>query len=319
MTMSSSFLPETFQPSDFDIIVGRGKVCYRHAGNLRLNRMVASVLNTYSSPEATKKSKSDLIKQIMAQIRASSSHGGGFVKKDLESGRWFEVSEAIAREKISQCFRDALNDRYKSSTTSKTLKRRQERINKMGPGDVSPILSGPIKPMKKSAESVVSAALKSIQQDKKGAAQVMMLPLARPLAAAFPKATSPLLATIASLPQRSVNPLSIHRCSAATAVAATNLKLLAVKPPQQQHLQSSSAAARWATMVRLNPQAGFKATYLGSSHPSVTSSTTGAVAVNSLMAQKILLSRELLRQRQEASPAPASTLPPAAGVISDSP
>jgi len=31
---------------------------------------------------------------------------------------------------VSQTFRDALNDRYKSSTTSKTLKRRQERINR---------------------------------------------------------------------------------------------------------------------------------------------------------------------------------------------
>lgn len=92
-----------------------------------------SVLKTYSSPDATKKSKSELIKGIMVQIREGSPDGG-FVKFDSESGQWFEVGDRIAREKVSQTFRDALNDRYKSSTTSKTLKRRQERINRQTSG-----------------------------------------------------------------------------------------------------------------------------------------------------------------------------------------
>ena len=65
----------------------------------------------------------------MVQIRDGSPEGG-FVKFDSEKGQWFEVGDRIAREKVSQTFRDALNDRYKSSTTSKTLKRRQERINR---------------------------------------------------------------------------------------------------------------------------------------------------------------------------------------------
>lgn len=65
----------------------------------------------------------------MVQIREASPEGG-FVKFDSDKGQWFEVGDRIAREKVSQTFRDALNDRYKSSTTSKTLKRRQERINR---------------------------------------------------------------------------------------------------------------------------------------------------------------------------------------------
>lgn len=122
-------LAADFTPGDNDVIVGRGKVCYQHNGNLHLNKIVASVIVVYSDPDSTKKSKSDLIKSLMQQVRENSPQGG-FVKFDSETGRWFEVGDRIAREKVSQCFRDALNDQYRSSTTSKTLKRRQERINR---------------------------------------------------------------------------------------------------------------------------------------------------------------------------------------------
>ncbi|CAB9515453.1 Nitrilase family, member 2 [Seminavis robusta] len=126
---TETILPAGFTPGDKDVMVGRGKVCYKHAGNRRLTEIVRSALGTYSASGATKKSKSELIKSIMSQIR-DESPDGGFIKFDNESGRWFIVADRIAREKVSQTFRDALNDRYKSSTTSKTLKRRQQRINR---------------------------------------------------------------------------------------------------------------------------------------------------------------------------------------------
>lgn len=129
-TSEYTALPDGFTPGDKDVIVGRGKVCYQHSGNKNLIQIVQSVLQTYCAADATKKSKSELIKSIMVQIREAASPTGGFVKFDSEKGQWFEVGDRIAREKVSQTFRDALNDRYKSSTTSKTLKRRQERINR---------------------------------------------------------------------------------------------------------------------------------------------------------------------------------------------
>jgi hypothetical protein len=123
------WLPASFVPGKKDVIVGRGKVCYKHSGNQRLARIVTSVLQAYSSAGSTKKAKSELIKNIVVQIRESSPEVG-FVKYDSGSSKWYEVGDRIAREKVSQTFRDALNDQYKSSTTSKTLKRRQERINR---------------------------------------------------------------------------------------------------------------------------------------------------------------------------------------------
>ncbi|CAB9518887.1 Nitrilase family, member 2 [Seminavis robusta] len=125
----ATYLGSGFTPGEKDVIVGRGKVCYKHSGNLRLAGIAQSVLGTYSAPEATKKSKTDLIKNIVSQVRASSPDGG-FVKFDSENGQWFEVGDRVAREKVSQTFRDALTDQYKSSSTSKTLKRRQERITR---------------------------------------------------------------------------------------------------------------------------------------------------------------------------------------------
>lgn len=124
-----TYLGSGFSPSELDVIVGRGKVCYKHSGNLRLARIVQSVLGTYSSAEATKKSKTELIKSLVTQVRESTPDGG-FVKFDSEKGEWFEVGDRTAREKVSQAFRDALTDVYKSSSTSKTLKRRQERITR---------------------------------------------------------------------------------------------------------------------------------------------------------------------------------------------
>ena len=109
---------------------GRGKVCYMHPGNKHLAQMVQSTLSAYFSAES-KKGKSELIRSITAKIRGSTPDGG-FVKFDNSAGKWFEVGDAIAREKVSQIFRDALNDKYKSSTASKTLKRKQERISKLG-------------------------------------------------------------------------------------------------------------------------------------------------------------------------------------------
>lgn len=125
----ATMLDSNFTPCDKDVLVGRGKVCYRHSGNQRLANLVKSVLNTYSDPQVSKKGKTELIKSIVDKIRESSP-GGGFVKFDEKTGCWYEVGNKLAREKVSQTFRDCLTDNYKSSTTSKTLRRRQQRINR---------------------------------------------------------------------------------------------------------------------------------------------------------------------------------------------
>jgi hypothetical protein len=117
-------LPENFEPGDDDVICGRGKRCYNHEGNKRLLARVRHSLDDYANAKS-KQEKSRVISKIVDQVRQSSPQGG-FVKQD-SSQRWYEAGDFLAREKISQTFRDLLHDRYKSSSRSKKRRREQDQ------------------------------------------------------------------------------------------------------------------------------------------------------------------------------------------------
>jgi len=125
---SMTLLPENFQPGEYDVICGRGRKIFMHAGNEKFRRMVADALEAYSNT-VTKLEKSYILCEIVAQVRQNSPNGG-FVKKDPKDGRWYEVGDFLAREKTSQAFRDALHDQYKSSNTAKKIRRQAEQANK---------------------------------------------------------------------------------------------------------------------------------------------------------------------------------------------
>jgi len=117
-------LPPQFYPSDNDVLVGRGKTCFNHVGNQRFRLLVNSHLDRYANTKS-KLEKSSILKRVVDEVR-SRSPSGGFVKKDLKTNRWYEVGDFLAREKTSQCFRDALHERYRSSTKSKKQRRQVE-------------------------------------------------------------------------------------------------------------------------------------------------------------------------------------------------
>lgn len=121
------WLPKGFVPGSNDVMIGRGKVCYSHQGNKRLALLVKTKLDIYSCAD-TRKAKSEIINDIIADVRSSAAPDGGFVKFDLSRGQYFEVGDFVAREKVSQTFRDALSEKYKSSTAAKAMRRRQKRI-----------------------------------------------------------------------------------------------------------------------------------------------------------------------------------------------
>jgi len=100
------FLPKEFVPDKADVIIGRGKKCHKHAGNMRLKQIVLSRLDEYSSA-IFQREKSQILRTIINQIR--SYNRGAFVKQDPKTMRWFKTGDDIAKEKISKAFRDALN------------------------------------------------------------------------------------------------------------------------------------------------------------------------------------------------------------------
>lgn len=78
---------------------------------------------------STKSEKSYILSIIVEKIR-SRAGVGGFIKKD-DNGQWYEVGDFLAREKVSQAFRDELSDKYKSSTAYKKKRREVEQTGQL--------------------------------------------------------------------------------------------------------------------------------------------------------------------------------------------
>ena len=124
-----TLLPETFQPGPFDVLCGRGRTCKDAPGNKAYREIIMNHLQVYAA-STTKLAKGQIISNIMDQIKQQCYEYhrdkiGGFVKQS--NGRWYDVGEFLAREKTSQCFRDALAALYSSSAQSKYLRRRASK------------------------------------------------------------------------------------------------------------------------------------------------------------------------------------------------
>jgi hypothetical protein len=87
-------LPEDFQLGEYDVICGRGRKCFNHIGNQRFREIVLDLLDKYSE-SSSKLDKSYIICDVVNMVRKSSPLGG-FVKKDANTGRYYEVGDFLA-------------------------------------------------------------------------------------------------------------------------------------------------------------------------------------------------------------------------------
>jgi len=139
--LNEKFFPKDFQPGAYDILIGRGKKCYNHIGNINFRNLVSNNLDEYSSAK-TKQEKSNILADLVKLIRKISPNGG-FLKQDSATGLWYEVGDFLAREKTSQAFRDALHEDYRSSNSFKKKQRRKQ--NKRKPDNCN--VAEPVKPL----------------------------------------------------------------------------------------------------------------------------------------------------------------------------
>lgn len=121
---NTQYLPVDFVPGPNDVLIGRGKKCYQHIGNVNFHLLVSSKLNEYKAA-TTKVEKSVILASVVAKIQEISPNGG-FLKQESKTGLWFHAGEFLAREKTSQAFRDALDGGYKSSNSSKKRTRQMK-------------------------------------------------------------------------------------------------------------------------------------------------------------------------------------------------
>lgn len=93
------FLPDGFQPGPYDVICARGRKAKEHQGNIRYKRILENAINDYNAA-GTKTHKSLIVSRILEQIQSPSSNAI-FVRQS-KCGRWCQVGDSVAREKIGQ-------------------------------------------------------------------------------------------------------------------------------------------------------------------------------------------------------------------------
>lgn len=80
-------------------------------GNRRFRMIIDEHLDTYMEV-MSRSQKTKIVTTIVRNIRSNAAQsGGGFVRKDLLTRRWFKVSDKLAREKVGQALRDAIKTR----------------------------------------------------------------------------------------------------------------------------------------------------------------------------------------------------------------
>eukprot|EP00549_Striatella_unipunctata_P013011 CAMPEP_0118674634 /NCGR_PEP_ID=MMETSP0800-20121206/997_1 /TAXON_ID=210618 ORGANISM="Striatella unipunctata, Strain CCMP2910" /NCGR_SAMPLE_ID=MMETSP0800 /ASSEMBLY_ACC=CAM_ASM_000638 /LENGTH=211 /DNA_ID=CAMNT_0006569851 /DNA_START=52 /DNA_END=687 /DNA_ORIENTATION=- len=99
-----TYLPRDFDPLEYDVICGKGKKAYRHKGNKRLRDTIDYHLEEYTNAKR-RIDKRAIITNIFCEIRGKK---GGFVRYACTDGRWYDIGDSKAREKIGQMFRDTL-------------------------------------------------------------------------------------------------------------------------------------------------------------------------------------------------------------------
>lgn len=90
------------EPAPFDILCGKDKTFNKHQGNRIFRHTISAFQDAYAKA-ASKQHKMSITKEIVQKLRAE--HGARFVK--LQKGQWQEISEQMARDKVSHALRFA--------------------------------------------------------------------------------------------------------------------------------------------------------------------------------------------------------------------
>ncbi|KAL3938197.1 MAG: hypothetical protein SGBAC_006838 [Bacillariaceae sp.] len=100
-----------YQPSDHDIICGRGRGNFSHIGNQKLLDIIRERQEDYL--KSNKRGKGALGKQILLEILMN---GGRFIKlKDKDQQVWRVLSHKDVNTKIMHCIRDQINFQRKQT------------------------------------------------------------------------------------------------------------------------------------------------------------------------------------------------------------
>jgi hypothetical protein len=95
-------LPASYQVGDHDVVCGRGKGSYNRPGNKVFRHLLQQHVRAYLTAR-TKLDKSLVLNTIVEQVRRQ----GRFIKRGKD-GRWHEIGDDVAREKVGHAMREAI-------------------------------------------------------------------------------------------------------------------------------------------------------------------------------------------------------------------
>ncbi|CAB9527830.1 Nitrilase family, member 2 [Seminavis robusta] len=125
---TATVMPANFVPASQHIIIGRGRIIKQHPGNVKFDKMISEIAGEYSSTPS-KAEKGLILTKLINDIHEAAPDAG-FVRKDLTTGEWTLVEEALARQTAAQALRNYLHTSYRSSKQFKS-KRRMQRISQV--------------------------------------------------------------------------------------------------------------------------------------------------------------------------------------------
>lgn len=97
-----------------DVLCGRSKHAFNHAGNLRFRYVVSGFLRKYVDVYATRKDKAQIIQSIIDVVR---SYGGTFVQICNNDDCYKELTEKQVYEKVGHAIRDMAASRQVKDTS----------------------------------------------------------------------------------------------------------------------------------------------------------------------------------------------------------
>ena len=93
------------EPTDKDVLFGRGGHTNMHPGNVKFRQKALELRSWYELPATTREEKHRISHLLVESVRCE---GGRFLERGEETGRWHEVLGSGARRKASQVLREHL-------------------------------------------------------------------------------------------------------------------------------------------------------------------------------------------------------------------
>lgn len=110
---SKKNLNTSYEPSEYDVICGRGKGHYNQPGNKRFRKIIVSYLHEYKNLKS-KIDKTLLLNRIIDDVRSQNNGKAKFIRRIRKNNCWEELGDEHSREKVGHAIREALAPRYKA-------------------------------------------------------------------------------------------------------------------------------------------------------------------------------------------------------------